>query len=745
MEASSKDQITLVNSEEIIDLRQFWRVLMSQKWGILGFSVIVTLLTTLIVFNITPIFKGTSTLLIESQQTHVVSIQEVYGLDGSSEYLLTQFEILKSRSLAKKVILKYQLLNHPAYNLPEIELPEKFKFIQEFSIKETVSEYFPSLFSTQTEKSKKETDDIILENMIDSFLENLTVSPIKKTQLVKISFESSDPKLSSAMANAIGDTYIEDNLAAKLELTVKATTWLNKQLKGQRVELTSAEHRLQQYREKEKIIGIDGGLGMAEREIELVSSKLVDSRRERLELLSLYNQIQEIGSTNANRLQLIPSILGHALVQNLKEVVAGVELRRSEVSNRYGRKHPKMKAISSELSRAYSNLNKQIISIARGIENKYKISVETVKSLEGSLDETRDDMQQLSSKEFKLNELQQDVDTKRALFDQFYTRFSETSATGDLKTANARITDLAATPIEPIKPNIKLLVALAFFASFMFAVMVAFILRALDNTIKTSFDVETKLNEVLLGILPLLESDRRNQNPSYNHFHDHPHSTYSESLRTIRTGVILSSLDNPYKVISVTSSVPGEGKTSTSLGLAFSLAQVGTVLLIDADMRRPSIHKALELSPRRNGLSNLVAQTHEMEECISTYDEGDFDVLTCGILPPNPSELLSSKRFADLIHGLSLIYDKVIIDTAPCQAVSDALVLAPIVDAYLYVVKADSTTSHHARNGMKRIRQVNGNIAGVVLNHVDVKNVEKYYGEDYSGYYDNYGYTGANS
>jgi capsular exopolysaccharide synthesis family protein len=354
-------------------------------------------------------------------------------------------------------------------------------------------------------------------------------------------------------------------------------------------------------------------------------------------------------------------------------------------------------------------------------------------------------MQELSGKEYKLKEYQQDVDTKRELFEQFYTRFSETSATGDLKTANARLTDLASIPLKPIKPNKKLIVVLAFVASFMFAVMVAFLLKALDNTVKTSVEVENKLHETMLGLLPLLKKTKKNVNPSYRHYIEEPQSGYSESLRTIRTGVILSSLDNPYKILSVTSTIPGEGKTSTALGLAYSLAQLGSVLLIDADMRRPSIHKALGLHDQKMGLSNLVAQSNTMEECIVTYDEGNFDVLTCGVLPPNPSELLSSKRFKDLLTGLTKVYDKIIIDTAPCQAVSDALVLAPMVDAYLYVVKADSTTAQHAKNGLKRIRHVNGNIAGIILNQVDVKKAEQYYGDDHSGYYDSYGYSGANS
>jgi capsular exopolysaccharide synthesis family protein len=239
----------------------------------------------------------------------------------------------------------------------------------------------------------------------------------------------------------------------------------------------------------------------------------------------------------------------------------------------------------------------------------------------------------------------------------------------------------------------------------------------------------------------MLPAKKRQANTIYRQYIEEPHSGYSESLRTIRTGIILSSLDAPYKIISVTSTVPGEGKTSTSLGMAYTLSQVGSVLLIDADMRRPSVHSALDLATHPFGLSNLVARTNSMEECIFNYQEGGFDVLPCGTIPPNPSELLSSQRFKDLLTGLSKIYDKIIIDTAPCQAVSDALVLAPLVDAYVYVVKADSTHTQHAKNGLKRIRQVNGNIAGVILNQVDVKKAERYYGEDHSGYYDSYGYS----
>ena len=740
MEAMNKQVSELLQQEEVIDLREYWRVFYSNKWGIFGFASIVTLLTVLVVFNITPVYRGTSTLLIESQQANVVSVQEIYGLDGSSEYLLTQFEILKSRNLAKKVIMKNNLLDHPTFNKQASKVPEQLKFITDFSIKDLISEYLPTLFPVNEPQLVSEEQK--LASVIDAYLGSLSVSPIRKTQLVKISFESSDAKLAATIANSVGDTYIEDNLAAKLELTLKATSWLNDQLKDQRVDLTKSERRLQDYREQEGIIGNDGGLGIAERGIDLVTGKLVDARRELLELKSVNDQIANTGRTSASKLQLIPSILGHPLVQSLKDVVAGIEVRRSEIANRYGAKHPRMKAMNSERSRAYSNLNTQIVSVARGIENRYQVAVEAVKSLENSLADTRNSMQLLSGKEFKLREFQQDVDAKRALYDQFFKRFSETNATGDLRTANARITDPAIKPFLPVKPKKSLIVALAFVVSFFFAVMIAFLLKALDNGIKTSIDVENKLKETLLGILPLLPKKNKGIHPSYKQYVEDPQSGFSESLRTIRTGVILSSLDNPYKIICTTSTIPGEGKTSTSLGLAFSLAQVGSVLLIDADMRRPSIQKALQLNEHKYGLSNLVAQTSTMEECINHYTQGGFDVLTAGVLPPNPSELLSSTRFKELLTGLSKVYDKIIIDTAPCQAVSDALLLATLSDACIYVVKSDATAAQHVKNGLKRIRQVNGNIAGIVLNQVDIKKAERYYGEDYSGYYDNYGYTG---
>ena len=719
--------------DDVIDLRQYWQTIMRHKWGIMGFSFIVTVLTVLVVFAMKPIYKATATLLIESQQAKVVSIEEVYGLEGNnSEYFLTQFEILKSRKLAEKVVSQFDLVNHPEFN-------EQPMFSLDFDWKQYLPFELPGANVTLT---PEQIEEARFKAAVDLYLSRLSVEPVRKTQLVNISYESGDPQLAADIANAVGNAYIEDNLQSKLDLTVKASSWLSQQLEGLRSQVTDAEQRLQEYRDEQGIVGDNGGLKIANRELDLVSEKLVEARRDRLEQESIYRQIQAARG-KPSLLEMIPSILQHPLVQGLKQSVTVVELKKSELAKRYGAKHPAMQAVNSELSSARSNLNSQIISVAKGIENNYKVALANEQSLQGTLQGTKGNIQSLSRKEYKLRELQQDVDTKRALYDTFFTRFNETNATGDLKTANARIADPAVVPALPEKPKKKLIVVLAFVVSAMFGVMFAFLLQALNNTVKTASEVESRLNATMLGLLPLLPKQRKGANQSYTQFIKDPQSAFAESLRTIRTGVVLSALDSPHKVLSVTSTVPGEGKTSMSLGLAFALGQMEKVLLIDGDMRRPSIARGLGLDPKSPGLSALVAGTASLEECIQTFGEGNIDVMTAGIIPPNPSELLSSKRFAKVLEVLETKYDRIIIDTAPCQAVSDAMIMAPLVGAMIYVVKADSTPYQHAKNGLKRLREVKAPVIGVVLNQVDVKKGAKYYGQEYGGYYDVYGYSGS--
>jgi succinoglycan biosynthesis transport protein ExoP len=726
MDAQKNSSMDRLLQDDVIDLRQYWNTIMRHKWGILGFAFVVTLLATLVVFSIAPVYRATATLLIESKQAKVVSIEEVYGLDSSnSEYYLTQFEILKSRKLAEKVIQKYGLVEHPEFNRePAID----------FNWRDYAGSFIPDL------APEEPTEEQRFQLTVDAFIERLTISPVRKTQLVNISFDGYSAQFAAQMANAVGEAYIESNLEAKLELTVKASSWLNERLGGLKDKLRESEQRLQAFRDREQIIGDNGGLDIASTELDLVAGKLVDARRQRLELENLYREIRAIGSNaDAERYERIPAVLGHPVVQSYKESLLKVEQKKSELAKRYGPKHPKMIAVNSELSSARRSLDRQIMSVVNGIENQYRVARASETSLENSLGSTKQEMQGLKRKEYQLKELEQEVETNRQLYDTFFTRLNETAATGDLESANARIADPAVAPLRPAKPKKGLIMALSFVVSLMFGVMCAFLLEAINNTIRSSGDVQSKLGRTMLGLLPKLDG-KKGEKVSYRHYIEDSKSGFSEAVRTIRTGLVLSSLDNPHKVIAVTSTVPGEGKTSTALSLAYSLGQMERVLLIDADMRRPSVGKLFKFASNAPGLSNLVAGTAPLEECVHTMEAEGIDVISAGVIPPNPLELLSSARFAKALAVLEKRYDRIVIDTAPCQAVSDSLVLAPLVGSMVYVVKADSTPAPQVKAGLKRLDEVKAPLVGVVLNQVNLKKATRYYGEGYSGYYDVYGY-----
>ena len=373
-----------------------------------------------------------------------------------------------------------------------------------------------------------------------------------------------------------------------------------------------------------------------------------------------------------------------------------------------------------------------------GIERNYQLAVANESSLQASFNRNKSQIQEISRKEFKLRELQREVDGHRALYDTFMTRLKETAATSDLDSANARVVDKAVVPAEPIKPKKSLIVIIAALLAGFIGVGLTLLLDALNNTFKSTEEVEGRLNVPVLGILPLIKNTERKDLARM--FTSDKDKSFSESVRTIRTGVVLSGIDNPHKVMVVTSSIPGEGKSTVSVNLAFALGQMEKVLLIDADMRRPTLAKNFEFPVGTPGLANLIAGTAKLEDCIRTVD--GIDMLSAGTVPPNPLELLSSPRFAKAIEVLKAKYERIIIDSPPTQAVSDAVVLSTFANSLIYVIKSDSTHIPLVEKGVGQLLQNNAPVNGIVLNQVDIKKAKKY-GYSYGGYYDYYGYSNA--
>ena len=714
---------------EVIDLMHYWKVLRRHMMKIAALTVVVTLIAILVALRLTPVYKATSTLLIESEEAKIVSIEEVYGLsDGSDEYFQTQFEILKSRELAKYVVLQHNLINVPEYN------PYHPANKKGFSIRDAIFGEAPP-----------PTDSDILAKTVNAFWHNVEVSPVRKTQLVKVSVNSESPERARLLADAMTQAYITSQLEAKVGATQQAAGWLQDRLGGLKDRLQESERRLQEYRDQNDLVDVAGVNTLVAKEIDQITESLVKARTQRLELATAYSQLKRMDEQSYENLSRMPVILSHPLVSKLRESETLAELKVSELSKRYGVQHPKMIAAHSELEAVRESILLQMRRIAAGIEHDYLSSKENEAALESALIKAKQEAKVINRSEFTLNEYLREVQSNRALYETFFNRISETSVTGDLQTANARISDPAVTPLEPAKPNKKLIVVLAFAVSLMLGVALAFLFDLLDATIKNIEDVDRKLGQDVLGALPIYggkksKKGKEEEKAMVRAFLKDEEHNFSESVRTIRTSLTLTGLETPSSVILITSSLPGEGKTTLSCNLASAFGQMERTLLIDADMRRPTVAKKLGLLPYVPGLSNAVSEPERLDECIQTLPDLGFDVLSSGPLPPNPLELLGSMAFRKMLNDMRERYDRIIIDSAPMHVVSDALYLSTLVDGVAYVVKADSTREPVIKAGLERLDDSSCRLLGVILNQVDVTRESKYGNYNY-GYYDSYGYT----
>ncbi|KTF18931.1 GumC family protein [Pseudoalteromonas sp. 10-33] len=717
-------------SEEVIDLSAYLTVIKRNKWRILSFALVVTLLTIMVTLTLIPRYTATATLLIEAEQSKAVSFDEVYGLDSSKkEYYLTQFEVIKSDSIAREVITKLDLKAHTDFIPKPSFIGEATGFVKGL---------FPFLNKAdQQQLTDQEIQDLQMLGLLVAFKSRLTVSPIRNTQLVNVSFESSDPKLAALVANTVGEVYIESQMRAKMGITQQASSWLNTRLFQLRVQLDGSEEKLQAYREAQKLVDIEGIAGLVTQELEQTSEQLVTARTEKNNLQSINRVISEYGNNNLDLLGSMPEITSHKVVQDVKREVILVERKVSELSEVYGPKHPKIISAKAELATVKSNLNKQIKGLITGIEKELNRITRTVSALEADLVKIRAEYQEITRKETAYNQLKREVETNRNIFNTFLSRSRETEVTSDFSSAAARFTDRAYAPKDPSKPNKKLIVVLAFVASFGFAVVMSFVFDALNDTIKNKNDVENKLAQRMLGILPFVKVPKNSVFGIHAYFDEH-YRRFAESVRTFRTSLLLTQLDREHKVIAVTSSSPGEGKTTTSTNLAMSLAQMGKVLLIDGDLRKPSIAKRFDIPVFHPGLSNLIVGTEQLSECIHIDEQSGVTIMPSGQIPGNPLELLSSNQFNELLVSLKQTYDHIIIDTPPTQAVSDALVIAQNTDSVIYVVKADLTRIKPIKAGIERLFESKAHIAGVVVNQVDITKSKE---EHNYGYYDYYDYT----
>ena len=699
-------------SDDVVELKEYWHVFCRNAYAIFGLTFVLSAIAIAVIMSMPPVYQSMATLLLEPPESKISALDSVSATGGiKSIYFATQFEILKSKELAEEAVARNRKI-------------------------------FREQFQRERAEKNDKSSGVVFPR---GFFGKLTVTPIKGTQLAKISYESSDPDFAAAVANELANVYIENNLEARAQMSQRATLWLSEKSESLKARLIESEQQLQAYRESEDLVeGVSRtGRTLMTTDLELMSSRLAEAKQRRVQAENIAAQIKNLPDRQPETLATIPAVLQNNLVQHLKEQEAVAEQELAELLKRYGEKHPKIIAAQSDLDAAKRSVAEQVLKVVEGINKEAEIARATEKDLERQVADSKKKVQTTKRKEYRLDQLERELATNRQLYDSFLARLKETSEGGEMLVSNARLVDRALPPRHPIKPQRGMLSLAAVLISFLVSIFIAFVKEATNSTVRSKEDVLLRLHLQLLGVLPLLQRGKE-ATVLATEFTNNIASPFAEALRTIRTSVTLSSLDHPHKILMVTSSVPGEGKTTVAENLAAAFGKMENTLLIDADMRRPAIAKNFGISAGSPGLSELLAETAALDACIHRNEVTGFSILATGVLPPNPLELLSSKRFATVLADLARRYDRIIIDTAPCEVVSDALVLSTLAHAVIYVVKAEHTGIKVVKSGISRLRQVKAPIIGVVLNQVDI-NKNGVHGHHYGGYYDYYGYSSADS
>jgi len=634
------------------DILRYWLLVRSRLWLVIALAVVVTVLVGVIVKDMPTVYKATVTMLLSPEQAKAISMQDMFADNvGSRTYFNTQLGIIQSRSILEQLISEMDMVHSPEFVSSK---PSKLTWLK-------------SILKLDR-ASQKPSEEEIKRSVLESIRGNITVANPVYTKFIKLSYESSSAMMAAKVANTLADIYITDSLDSRVQMAHQATDWMRQRADSLRQKLSQAEGRLQSFIDKKGLVNTGEGV------------------------TSLTSQ--ELTALTESSLQ--------------------ARARVSELSQRYGSKHPKLIAARAELARAQAALNR----------SKSKIRM-------------------LGKQDVQLKALQHEVDSTRKLYETILNRLKETDQASTLITAAARVVDPAVVPLKHEKSKKKLIVVAAFVLTLAAGIGLILLLDMLDSTIHSIKDVEDRLGMPMLGLLPLLTFKSKDVEKKLDEMVHGGHHQFAEAIRTIRTGVMLSAIDNPHKVILVTSSMPGEGKSTVAANLAIAMGKLERVLLLDADLRRPTVGKHFGMNTKEKGVSELAAGTSTFKDCLERNETYNIDVMHAGTVPPNPLELLSSNRFKAVLKSLENHYDRIIIDSTPVQAVSDALIMSQYARGVLYVIKADATPDRVIKNCFKRLREVDAPVIGVVLNQVDIKKSARYGYEDYEGYYDHYGYSAA--
>lgn len=690
--------------EREIHLRDYLRTIYKRRYTVYTFFIIVFIVVLIGTLSTTPIYRAATSVLIEKSQASNMSMMYPYYFSYDPAFYETQYQLIRGASVARKVV-------------------------EMIDLEKTYGSYFPDereSFSHLEEGAKK-------NKLINEISGNISVSPIKDSKIVSISYMSESPEFAALIVNSVAKAYISEILDMKMSHTRYALEWMTKKAEEEKTKLEKSERALQKYMKENDIVTLQNKVTITPERLSEFNSQLIQAQTRRKELGSLYRKVATGKIADA---ETIPAVATDPTVASLRGEILKAEQTIEEFLKKYGQKHPTMIRAREDLKTLKEKREQQIRRVIQSIKNEFELAKSKEESLRAALSGSKAEALNLNEKFIQYGVLLREVETSSQLYDALIKRIKEQSVTEEIQTVDVWIVEKAGVPGKPVRPKKSLNILLGIIVGLFGGVGLTFFFDYLDNTIKSPDDVENRLGLAVLGMVPLLHAKEGNIEELLI---QDPQATFSEHYKNLRTALLLSSASKPPQNILVTSMGPEEGKTVTSVNLALTIAESDySVLLIDSDLRRPRVHSVFGLNNAK-GLSTYLAGASSSIHIIKGPKE-NLSIIPAGPLPPNPSELLGSYKLHELIRVLKERYNIIIWDSPPLMTVTDSLILSKALDGTVIVTKAGKTTFDIVRRGLKAIRgrraaDSESRILGVVINAIDVKKSDYYY---YKQYYRSY-------
>lgn len=735
---SALEESRQTNIDLGFDIRGLIAVL-RRRWQVIAASIVsITILAALVVLQMTPLYSATSSVAINTQTTNIVNVEQVVGgIAPDLSGMETQATILRSPTLIGKLIDKLKLDLDPEFSATARAALEATKPRFDWFNPSTWFKSSNTEVSLALAKPKLSPKAAALERsrLIKAVSGAFKVRIQPRSYVLSITATSSDAAKAALLANALAEVFIADQIETKYDATRRAGAWLEGRVAELKSAALAADQAVSSYRAATGLVGGSGGGGVASQQMTEINSALIMARVARAEKAAQLSQINRLTASGAG-LDASAATLESPLIQNLRQQEAEVLRKLSELKTTYAPQHPKIVNANAELRDLREKIGVEVRKIGQSTANELAVASAREAALAGSLASARGATGASGMAEVRLRELERQADAAKTLYENFLNRFKETREQVGIQTPDARIVADANVPLSPSYPNKTNAVMAAFLVSILAGLALVFLLERLENTIRNPDALEKLTGAPLLSLVP---SEKVADAAPEDVVLDNPLSQAAESLRTLRNALSLVDVDRPPRVVMITSSLPGEGKTFLSSTLARSaLDGYGRVLLIDADLRRPRVHKVFDLV-NEAGLAEVVSGSARLEDVVQRDPRSRVEILTAGRRNPSPMDLLRSQHMADFVRRMRETYDMVIIDTPPFAPLADAQIVAKLVDRIVLAVRWGQTPVPVLRNVMNLMARLHVPIAGTVLTQVDMQRYANYgYGE-YGYYYHRYG------